>query len=216
MTIISPSILAANFLQLQSEIERLEKLPNIWLHLDIMDGHFVPNMTFGLPFIKQIRKVTDLKLDGHFMVTNPEFYVEKLDKDDLYNFTFHLEATENPTSLIKKAKEKFSSVGISIKPHTKVELLTPELLEQLDLILIMSVEPGFGGQAFMPESLEKIKYLSPLAEKYDFQIQIDGGINDITAKDAISSGAHNLVAGSFIFKEPSFNYKKQVEILRNQ
>ena len=145
--IISPSVLASDFLNLKSEIKKLNELENIWLHLDIMDGHFVPNLTFGHEIIKKICNLSDNPCDAHFMVTNPEFYIETLDNSGVHNFTFHLEAVSNPLDIISKAKKVFPSVGISIKPNTPVTDLTEHILNKVDLVLVMSVEPGFGGKA---------------------------------------------------------------------
>ncbi len=213
--IISPSILAADFLNLEQEVNVFRGQDDLWLHLDVMDGHFVPNMTFGPPIIKQLSKKTDLPLDVHLMVTNPQFYVEELRDCKLNNITFHLEAVTNQLELIQLIKKNHQA-GISIKPKTQVNELTDDLLSQLDLILIMSVEPGFGGQKFMHDSLDKLKKLSELREKhgYTYQLQIDGGINSETAKLAKEAGAQNLVAGSYIFNNNPQDYIKLVDSLR--
>lgn len=216
MTIISPSLLACNFMQLEDEVKELGEFQNIWLHLDIMDGHFVPNLTFGHEIIKGISKVTQQKLDAHFMVTNPEFYIETLKEVPLHNFTFHCEATKEPLELIKLAKQHFPSVGISLKPATPVEAIDEEVWGQIDLVLIMSVEPGFGGQKFMPHALEKIKQLNLYrsSNNLDFMIQVDGGINLDTAPLALQAGADNLVAGSAIFKSDRSQWPQRIEELR--
>lgn len=204
--IISPSLLAADFLNLEHELKRFDGQSNLWLHLDIMDGHFVPNLTFGHPIVELIAKIAKHPLDAHFMVTNPEFYIDTFKNYKIHNFTFHYELFTQDTSelkrLIKKAKSFYPSVGLSIKPKTDVAVLTDDLLKELDLVLVMSVEPGFGGQKFMPESLQKVTFLKTKKDqlKLNLSIQIDGGINEETAKAAIHAGADNLVAGSAIFK----------------
>jgi ribulose-phosphate 3-epimerase len=217
MTIISPSLLASDFLNLEQELNSFQEIKDLWFHLDIMDGHFVPNLTFGHPFIELITKKSAHKCDAHFMVTNPEFHGDTLKNFGLHNFTFHLEASLAPLALIHKLKAHYPSVGISIKPKTSVSKLSDEILKAVDLVLLMSVEPGFGGQAFMPEVFEKIKELKLKREslKAHFQIQIDGGVTNQNAKQLIDSGADNLVAGSYIFKNPKDLYHQKVESLRN-
>jgi len=213
---ISPSLLSCNFLNIESELRAFDEIQNIWFHLDIMDGHFVPNLTFGHPFIEQISKKTKHKLDAHFMVLNPEFYIETLKNVPLHNFTFHFEANANPEHLIKKGKTFFPSMGISIKPRTPVSVLSDELLQSLDLVLLMSVEPGFGGQAFMEIVYEKIDILEKRRKELglNFIIQIDGGVSDKNATKLISHGATNLVAGSYVFKEGPQKYAEKIESLR--
>lgn len=216
MTTIAPSILAADFMNLSSDLNAIKDAKDTWLHLDVMDGHFVPNLTFGIPIIKQISKVTNIPLDVHLMVTNPSFHIVELKDSGIHNITFHLEAEKEPQKLVELAKSYFPSVGISIKPDTKVSEIGIELLSQVDLVLVMSVEPGFGGQSFMPNSLEKIKELLRLKVDHSckFQIQIDGGINDQTSKLAIAAGANNLVAGSYIFKNEKQDYLSVINTLR--
>jgi len=215
MTTIAPSILACDFLNIESEIKALENIPNLWLHLDIMDGHFVPNLTFGHPIIEKICKSTKIKCDAHFMVTNPEFHFETLKRSGIYNFTFHHEATTQSLMLIKKIKEHYPSAGISIKPNTEVAELSDEVLSQVDLVLVMSVEPGFGGQSFMPSAFDKIKLLKSRRQCLNahFKIQVDGGVTDQNSKDLILCGADNLVAGSFIFKVSKDQYSSQISKL---
>lgn len=200
--IIAPSILAANFLKLEEEITQFNNLNNIWFHLDVMDSHFVPNLTFGKAILKNLKNITKHPLDVHLMVSKPEFFIEDFKDLGFHNFTFHLEATQKPLELIKKAKKYYPSVGISIKPGTSVNELNQDILKEVDLILIMSVEPGFGGQEFIESSLDKAKTLIKLKEdnQYSYQLQIDGGINQETAIKATQAGITNLVAGSFIFK----------------
>lgn len=218
-TIVSPSLLACDFLNIQTELKRFSGLKNIWLHLDIMDGHFVPNLTFGHPVVELLSKLAEHPLDAHFMVTNPEFYLETFKDFKIHNFTFHYEVFEKDLSelcrLLRKGKTLYPSIGLSIKPKTAVQVLTDDLLKQLDLVLVMSVEPGFGGQKFMPESLKKVEWLKAKKQELNlnFSIQIDGGINPETAKLALSSGADNLVAGSAIFKYPAEDTKVGIEAL---
>lgn len=216
MTIISPSLLACDFLNIESEISAFAGLKDMWFHLDVMDGHFVPNLTFGHPIIALITKKSPHKCDAHFMVSNPEFYAETLKNSGLHNFTFHIEATDDSLGLIKKLKSTFPSVGISIKPNTLVSSLTDEILMAIDLVLVMSVEPGFGGQSFMPSAFDKIKELKAKREtlKANFQIQVDGGVTDINSKALIAAGADNLVAGSYIFRAAKDNYAAKIESLR--
>lgn len=217
MTIISPSLLACDFLNIEPELNSFDGVSNLWFHLDIMDGHFVPNLTFGHPIIEMITKKSKHKCDAHFMVTNPEFYGETLKNSGIHNFTFHIEAIENSLQLSLELKQHYPSVGISIKPATPVSSLSDELLLAIDLVLVMSVEPGFGGQSFMPEAFDKISDLKKRRSelKAHFQIQVDGGVSDKNAKELIDAGADNLVAGSYIFKQGKANYKKTVESLRN-
>jgi len=216
MVTISPSILACDFLNIEPELRSFLGVENFWFHLDIMDGHFVPNLTIGHPVVKLLSTITDHKLDAHFMVTNPDFYIETFKDFKIYNFTFHAEATDNPIELIKKAKTLYPSVGISIKPNTPVASLSDDVLREIDLLLVMSVEPGFGGQSFMQGTYEKLKQIKERKKQLNlaFSIQIDGGVNAENAKKLIQHGADNLVAGSFIFKGNPQDYKINVEKLR--
>ena len=217
MTIISPSLLACDFLNIEPELLAFSQVQDLWFHLDIMDGHFVPNLTFGHPIIELITKKSPHKCDAHFMVTNPEFYGDTLKHAGLFNFTFHLEAAADSLSLIHELKKNYASVGISIKPNTPTHKLSDEILKAVDLVLVMSVEPGFGGQSFMPGAFDKIKELksrrTTLATQ--FQIQVDGGVTDKNAKELITAGADNLVAGSYVFKTTKDQYRARVESLRN-
>lgn len=213
--IISPSLLACDFLNIESELKAFEGFEKTWFHLDIMDSHFVPNLTFGHPIVSLISKKTNIPLDAHFMVSNPEFYIETFKDFKIHNFTFHVEATDNALDLVIKAKELYPSVGISIKPNTPVETIGDDLLKEIDLILIMSVEPGFGGQSFIEESYSKVEYFNKLKTEYpQLTIQVDGGVNNNNAPKLKSSGADNLVAGSYIFKEGPSTYKEKLESLR--
>lgn len=214
--IIAPSLLSADFLNLKEDIERFNGIDDIWLHLDIMDGHFVPNLTFGRTVIEKLPEITQHKLDAHFMVTNPESYLEWFKDFPLHNFTFHWEATKHHDSLINNLKKHFPSVGISLNPSTPIEVIPEYILSKIDLILIMSVNPGFGGQSFIEGALSKIQKLKLLKDKnsYHYQIQVDGGINEDTAKRVSAAGADNLVAGSYIFSEPQKQYIKRINNLR--
>ncbi|MBC7540132.1 MAG: ribulose-phosphate 3-epimerase [Bacteriovorax sp.] len=216
MTIISPSLLACDFLNIEPELNAFNGQNDLWFHLDIMDGHFVPNLTFGHPVVELITKKTTHKCDAHFMVTNPEFHAETMKSFGLYNFTFHLEATLDSLGLIKELKKNYPSVGISIKPCTPTHKLSDDILKAIDLVLVMSVEPGFGGQSFMPSSFDKIKELKSRRDslKTHFEIQVDGGVSNKNSKELIEAGADNLVAGSYIFKNSREDYKKAVDSLR--
>jgi ribulose-phosphate 3-epimerase len=214
--IVSPSILSCDFLNIEKEIDALKGIDDLWIHLDIMDGHFVPNLTFGIPIVKQICSRFDIPMDAHLMVENPEFHMEEMKSFGLENITFHLEAVKDPMAVVKKYKENYKSIGISIKPKTQVDEISDELLKSLGLVLVMSVEPGFGGQSFMEDSLDKVKVLKQRREALglSFQIQIDGGISDKNAKRVRESGADNLVAGSFVFKADPQLYPQRIESLR--
>lgn len=215
-TIISPSILAADFTNLISDISVIEDVNDLWLHLDVMDGHFVPNLTFGIPIIKQLKKKTKLPLDVHLMVTNPEFHMEELKDVGIENITYHFEIETDHMELISKYRSHYNSIGLSLKPKTKAQDLDLELLKKLDLVLVMSVEPGFGGQSFMPNALDKIEYLNKVRKENNlsFKIQVDGGINEETGTKCRNKGADNLVAGSYIFGKEKDQYKTQIETLR--
>lgn len=213
---VSPSILSCDFLNIEKELLPFQEAADLWMHLDIMDGHFVPNLTFGIPIIGQISKKCNLPLDAHLMVTNPEFHMEEMKGFGLHNITFHLETVSDPVALIKKFRNDYKSIGVSIKPNTQVSELSEELLKFADLILVMSVEPGFGGQSFMPNSIDKIKDLHALKEKLntDFVIQVDGGVSDKNSQILREAGADNLVAGSFVFKVEPHEYMSRVEAIR--
>lgn len=216
MTIIAPSLLAADFVNLESDIKELNHCEDVWFHLDIMDGHFVPNLTFGGPIVKRIAEVASHPLDAHLMVTNPEFHLEMMKSFGLHNFTFHYEAVSDPMELIQEGKKHYPSMGISIKPKTDLESLDLEVLKSIDLLLVMSVEPGFGGQSFIEGTWEKLKKISELKKKHhlDFMVQVDGGVNQQNAPLLIEAGANNLVAGSYVFKTGRDQISQQIESLR--
>ena len=215
-SIVAPSILSCDFLNIEKELSYFNGLKDVWIHLDIMDGHFVPNLTFGIPIIKKIADYSQIPLDAHLMVSNPHFHIEAMKNFNLHNITFHLEATKEARKLVSTAKEHYPSVGISIKPGTTVEEIGLELLSECDLILIMSVEPGFGGQSFIENTYQKIQQLSELRKVHqlNFQIQIDGGVSDKNATKLRSAGSDNLVAGSYIFKQPADQYEQFIHKLR--
>lgn len=201
-TIISPSILSADFANLERDILRIKKAGAKWVHIDVMDGHFVPNITIGAPVVKSIRKVTDLVLDVHLMISDPKKYVKDFIKAGSDIITFHLEAQSDSTlEIIKEIKEAGKLAGVSIKPKTPVEAIE-KYIPYLDLVLIMTVEPGFGGQKFMHDCVQKIadvKEYARIYRKNDLYIQVDGGINDKTSKICTKLGANSLVAGSYLF-----------------
>ena len=214
---ISPSILSADFSQLGTEIKRLEEGGADMIHVDVMDGHFVPNLTIGPPVIKALRKHCSLKFDVHLMISPVHKYIDAYADAGADIITIHPEATDNLENSIKKIKEKNKKVGVSLNPESKVNLIL-DLLDQIDLVLIMSVNPGFGGQKFMPEVLSKIGELKKLrsAKDLDFDIEIDGGINFENSKIAIKAGANILVSGTTIFKSNNGDIKKNIELLKSK
>lgn len=208
--IISPSILSADFANLERDIKKVETAGATWLHIDVMDGHFVPNITIGVPVVKSIKKITNLPLDVHLMIENPDKYIKPFSEAGADILTFHYEACpDNIQNVIGMIKSFGIKAGLSIKPKTKPEEII-EYLPLLDMVLIMTVEPGFGGQAFMPECAEKIPIIRKHA-KNDLIIQVDGGINSDTARICTQYGANSLVAGNYIYK--SDNIKQAIQSL---
>lgn len=217
MTIVSPSILACDFLNIESEIKKLNSIHDLWIHLDIMDGHFVPNLTFGPPLIKKISEIAEHKLDAHFMVNNPEVYATQCKDMGIHNFTFHWEAITHHDRFIHFLKDLYPSVGVALNPSTSIESIPKYLFKHIDLILIMTVNPGFGGQSFISGVMDKIGYLVEVKADInpDLMIQVDGGVNDTNAKKLLLAGANNLVAGSYVFSEPTKNYQSRIDLLRS-
>lgn len=209
-TIISPSILSADFANLERDIKKVEKYVP-WLHIDVMDGHFVPNITIGIPVVKSIRKITNLFLDTHLMIENPIDYVDGFIEAGSDLITFHFEASKDKTiDTIKKIKDKNKMAGISIKPKTNPDEIK-DFINLVDLVLIMSVEPGFGGQKFIEETVYKIETIKKYSNNPNLIIQFDGGINDKTWKSCKQKGANALVAGNYIYSSPDI--KKAIQSL---
>ena len=199
---VSPSVLACDLSRLLEEVKSIESAGADMVHLDVMDGMFVTNISFGLPVIASLRKHTNIFFDVHLMIDRPERYVERFAEAGADLVTFHYEASENPEKTLETIRALGKKAGISVKPTTPVDVVYP-LLDKCDLVLIMTVEPGYGGQAFIPEMLDKIRALREKIEErgLDVDIQVDGGINAETGKLVREAGANNLVAGSYVFKE---------------
>ena len=213
---ISPSILSADFSQLGNEIKRLEQAGADLIHVDVMDGHFVPNLTIGPPVIKALKKNCSLKFDVHLMISPVHKYIEAYADAGSDIITIHPEATGDLGASISKIKELNIMAGVSLNPETNVSVIK-EYLNQVDLVLIMSVNPGFGGQKFMPEVLDKVKKLDEIRKnlKLNFVIEIDGGINFENSKIAIKAGANILVSGTTIFKSNNGDIKKNIDLLKS-
>ena len=213
---ISPSILSAGFSQLGNEIKRLEEGGADMIHVDVMDGHFVPNLTMGPPIIKVLRQYTKLPFDVHLMISPVHKYIQDYADAGADIITIHPEATEDLKDSIQHIKRLNKKVGVSLNPETKIDLII-NLLDKIDLVLIMSVNPGFGGQKFMPDVLEKIKDLKKIKDQKSlkFDIEIDGGINFDNNKLAIAAGANILVSGTTVFKENNGNIKKNIDLLKS-
>jgi ribulose-phosphate 3-epimerase len=213
---ISPSILSADFSKLGEEIIALEKAGADYIHVDVMDGHFVPNITIGPGVIKRLRPITKLTFDVHLMIEPVDSFIKDFAEAGADIITFHPEATKNLSKTIELVKSFGKKVGVSLKPKSPISLLE-SCLEQIDLILIMSVNPGFGGQKFMPEVLDKMKLLRNIVneKKLNIDIEIDGGINFNNSKKAKDYGANILVSGSTVFNENNGDLKKNIQLLRN-
>ena len=213
---ISPSILSADFSKLGEEIIALEKAGADYIHIDVMDGHFVPNITIGPEVIKHLRPITKLTFDVHLMISPVDNFIKDFANAGADIITFHPEATDNILETINLIKSLDKKIGVSLKPDSSIDLIE-KYLDKIDLILIMSVNPGFGGQKFMPEVLSKMKKLRNIidAKKLDVYIEIDGGINFDNSKKAKEHGANILVSGSTVFKEHNGNLKKNIYLLRS-
>ncbi|MCC8160981.1 MAG: ribulose-phosphate 3-epimerase [Oscillospiraceae bacterium] len=197
--ILAPSILAADFGILAEQIKKAESSGAEWLHIDVMDGHFVPNISFAMPVIKSIRKYTDMYFDVHLMITEPERYIDAFIDSGADGITFHIEAAENPTRCIELIKNRGKRVGISIKPATPVSEIE-EYLDSVDMVLVMSVEPGYGGQKYMSGVNDKIRYIREKMGN-DFDIEVDGGITADNIDAALNAGANVIVAGTAVFND---------------
>ena len=213
---IAPSILSADFGQLGSEIKKLEKAGADMIHIDVMDGHFVPNLTVGPPVIKALRKYTKLPFDVHLMISPVHKYIKDYAEAGADIITIHPEATDNLQESIKHIKNFGKKVGVSLNPNTQIDIIE-KLLVEINLVLIMSVHPGFAGQKFIPNVLDKIKELKKIKDKknLNFDIEVDGGINFDNSKLVIEAGANILVSGTTIFKNNKGDIKKNIDTLKS-
>ena len=208
--IIAPSLLAADFSKLKEEVKAIENTKAKWLHLDVMDGNFVPNISFGADIVKAIRKDSNLYFDAHLTIENPEWYIDTMADAGVQSISIHVEATKHLDRALQLIKARGLKAGVAINPATDIAFLD-NIYEKLDLILVMTVNPGFGGQKFLNQMIEKIRKVRNKFPHID--IQVDGGINNETAKLVIEAGANILVAGSYVF---SGNYSEKVNSLLNE
>ncbi|NQU73115.1 MAG: ribulose-phosphate 3-epimerase [Candidatus Omnitrophica bacterium] len=199
--LVASSLLSADFANLERDIKKVQAAGVDWLHIDVMDGHFVPNITIGPVVVKSIKKVSDLPLDVHLMIKDPQKYIDPFVEAGSDIITFHIETVKDPEGIIRLIKNSGKKVGVSIKPKTKVASIQP-ILDKVDLVLIMSVEPGFGGQGFIESAVPKIQELRKI---YTGNISVDGGINDKNAGMVIQAGANVLVAGNYVFSSKDVN-----------
>jgi len=208
--LIAPSILSADFANLEKEIQAMAKAGADWIHVDVMDGHFVPNITIGAPVVASLKKISPLPLDVHLMIETPEKYIEQFVKAGADYLTIHVESTKDPLSVLKRIRELGAKPGITLRPRTSLDEISP-FLSAVDLVLVMTVEPGFGGQAFMSDQVSKMRKLKELREKnkYQYLIEVDGGVSAETLHECQSADV--LVAGSYIFKN---DYQAAIRTLK--
>jgi ribulose-phosphate 3-epimerase len=209
--LVAPSILSADFANLEKELNAIAKAGADWVHVDVMDGHFVPNLTIGIPVVESLKRVSPLPLDVHLMIEKPERYVEEFVKAGSSYLTIHVEATEKPHEVLRKIRALGAKAGITLRPGTALDEIIPYLGE-CDLVLVMTVEPGFGGQSFMMDQIEKMKFLREERDRkgYKYLIEVDGGVNEKTL--AFCKDADVLVAGSYVFRN---DYKKAIDLLKS-
>lgn len=214
MVLVAPSILSADFANLQSQVEAVLAAGADWIHVDVMDGHFVPNLTIGAPVVASLRKVSNAHLDVHLMIEKPERYIADFAKAGASTLTIHVESTHDPSAVLRQIRDAGVMPGLTLRPATPIESVLP-FLNEVDLVLVMTVNPGFGGQSFMRDQVAKIKVLKSEAERLNrnLWIEVDGGIDDKTAKEAVQAGANVLVAGSYIFKN---DYQKAIRTLKGK